>query len=716
MNRIEGPESAGQSGIERVRADLRHGYGSLISLDDASNRPPRERDLIFASRALAAKSVEILTGCSTVEAAAAVTDGLNDHGIDAIGFSPSAPELWLIQSKWSDRGTARFRTDDALKLIHGLRTLDNLEFDRFNMRIQGLADRVRQVLESPACQVHLVAAVLGDGAPAEHVREVLDQAAVEFGGVVDYRVLTLADFSAAARRGAPLAPAVDLLATMTEGWYSFETPYRAYSGTVPAEELAGWYRDHGSLLFERNIRDSLGLTRVSMGLVDTLQKSPESFWYFHNGITVVCRSIAPEFFMRRTVAAPVRLRLTDALVVNGAQTVASVYRAYEQDPHNVSRANVAVRIISVSDAPESFTDRISVATHTQHHVEPRDLIALDKVQSRIREDFAFSLDKEYVFRRGELEPAPAAGCSIVEAAVALACGHPDPALTARVNVSTDHLWETTPQGAYTRLFGRRPSAHQIWRSVLLLRTVRGALHEIGSLLQGRAASIADRGSLLIAHIVFRLIDDEAIDEAESDWERMLEDVPARVKQVLPLLVNLVDLHFGHSSFISATFREEQRCTVLAAAVLRALRDEIDLPEPVTLAETPTPPRRRRPTSVRLLVDHDRIPEGARVMYQPGQVEEEAIGHWLDEDPNRYLATWTNDSRRPLRWAADGQHYSANGLIRHIWESARWIDAWSAVRGARYWVLPGEGTLADLAEELWQRSSASESRPPSGSTD
>ncbi|MFI0860443.1 AIPR family protein [Streptomyces smyrnaeus] len=260
------------------------------------------------------------------------------------------------------------------------------------------------------------------------------------------------------------------------------------------------------------------MTPPNLGIVETLRTVPENFWYFNNGITVLCDSIETEFFSRPVEGAPVRLRLTGATVVNGAQTVASIYYAHTMHPQNVVQASVQVRFISRANAPEDFARSVGAATNTQHHTEARDFVALDEVQGHIRDDFRINLNKEYVFRRGELIPTPAAGCSLEEAAVALACGHPNASLSALANASTEHLWEATSEGAYTRLFGRQPSALQIWRSVLLLRAVREALHELRPRLNGRSAAIAERGTLLVTHLVFRLRGAEGIDEPDAEWE------------------------------------------------------------------------------------------------------------------------------------------------------------------------------------------------------
>lgn len=101
-----------------------------------------------------------------------------------------------------------------------------------------------------------------------------------------------------------------------------------------------------------------------------------------------------------------------------------------------------------------------------------------------------------------------------------------------------------------------------------------------------------------------------------------------------------------------------------------------------------------------LVAHRRIDDGARLVFRTTTPsEEQALGEWLSEDPRRYIATWVNDASAPLTWAADGARYSPSGLVTRIWHEAAWAEAPVAVQGPRSWVLPGEGTLAELAEEL-----------------
>lgn len=353
------------------------------------------------------------------------------------------------------------------------------------------------MLASPDCRIHLVLAATGDGRLAPAVETVLTRSVAEFndfGELVDFRSLALADFHAAVRQD--VAPKrFSVTVTMADGWVAMHHPYETYMGAIAADELASWYEQHGERLYEGNVRRYLGMTKVNQELVGSLISDPDHFWYFNNGVTVVCDDVRPHYFARRTAGQPVRLELTNAQIVNGAQTAASAYHAFRQAPDATAQARVMLRVMCVKDAPDGLARSIAKASNTQNHVEPRDFVALDPEQALIREDFAHNLGKSYVCKRGELDPSPATGCSIVEAATALACAHRDAGLVARVRADHGHLWRSGPDGAYTKLFGRRPTALRIWRSVQLTRAIGQALEDTSGTLSGRDRALIGPGSL-----------------------------------------------------------------------------------------------------------------------------------------------------------------------------------------------------------------------------
>ncbi len=687
--------------VRHVREALKREFDGRIDLSDVAHKKEDEREQTFLSRALAALMVRHLTGCTTEAAAASVVDGRHDNGIDAVAIADGAPHLWLVQTKWSNTGRARVETSDVRSMADGLTLLDEGCFDRFNERFQQVAERVKAVWRDPRVKTTLVIAAMRGEPLSIEVQQILEDSERRFnslGPVLDHRVYDAAAIWQIVRDDIE-PPSIDLSARM-EHWTRITEPYEAYYGPVSVDEVAEWYKEHGDRLFKQNIRMPLGLTQVNASMVRTLLDDPASFYYFNNGITVLCDRIEPHYWSR-SGRGPVELRLYGASVVNGAQTVVATYEATRQDADRAAEAMVGMRVISLAGCPENFAVQITEATNTQNRVEPRDFVALDPVQADISVDLALTLGKTYVVRRGELDPPPEAGCSVVEAATALACAHRNPELAARAK-NPDLLWERGSQGTYDLLFGEAPTAHQLWRSVLLVRSVRAALYEWRRRRQGRAATIAEEGDLLIAHIIFRHMGLEGIDDPETSWEDdVLPQVSDLAIDVLSRVVYHVDAAFGPNSFIGSTFANPERCRELAGRILADLRRGVPasaLPEayqPDTLKK-----RSRRPNTVAVLVDSRRIADNTRLVFQPGTgPEREALASWLAEDARRGEATWVNERTKPLLWAADGERYSPTGLVQHMWDLAGWESAPVAVQGPRRWFVPGEGSLVELAEAV-----------------
>lgn len=373
---------------------------------------------------------------------------------------------------------------------------------------------------------------------------------------------------------------------------------------------------------------------------------------------------------------------------------------------------MSVRVISLKNCPPGFADAVTLATNTQNRVEARDFVALDPIQSLIKEDFTLSLQKTYAVKRGELEPPPDTGCSVVTAAIALACAHQNPDLAVRAKRNTDLLWEQGPQGAYDLLFSREdpPSAYQVWRSVLVLRKVDDTLHKLSKELQARAEAIAERGNRLIAHIVFQYLDLDGIDDPDTDWDAVLDQVPAAVAQATTWLVHHLDAEYGKSAIISSTLARSDRCRHLSSLVLESLKGGATVPElsPEYLQSRRKSGKQRRPNAVPTLIDAGRLPDGTTLVYRAAtQPEKEALAEWLAEEPDRGTATWVNQRVRPLLWAADGKRYSPSGLVKRMWALAGWAKAPVAAQGPSRWYVPGEGSLWELALEVMASADADE---------
>ncbi len=687
--------------IRQVRDALKREFSELIDMSDVQG-PPDQQEQHFLSRALAALVVRRLLDCDSAAAAAAVVDGRNDTGIDAVAVADSGLRIWLIQTKWSDKGKASFNVADALKLVEGLRLIDEHRFDRFNARVQNHADRIKAAWDHPQCTVTLAVVMVGEGKLSEDIIHRLDDAKAAFNhftNVLDYEVWGSTRVWEIIRDDYA-EPSVEIVAKLDQ-WMHLAEPFEAYQGRVAASEVAVWYDNHGDRLFEQNIRKSLGLTRVNQELVETLTGRPEDFWYYNNGITVLCESAERRSWSKASYG-PIELTLNGASVVNGAQTVAAVHAAMQSHAEAVTSAYISIKVVTTKNCPEDFGRAVTRATNTQNQVVPRDFVALDPTQWNIRQDFTLSLQKEYTFKRGEMDPPPDAGCSVTQAALALACAHSNPDITVRAKRNQDYLWEEGSAGGYAVLFKRAtPSACQIWRSVQVLQLVRSCLSSGQNEREGRAQAIADDGDFIIAHLVFRQLGTEGIDDLDYDWSLELNKVPELTASALGWLIHHVDREFGPTSFISSTFTNLERCRILVGHVLNDMAVGAPVPEfPAAYRPSGTEHRQRRQNAVPTLVDAGRIAEGTTLFFEiKGQREREMVGQWLADDPRRGRASWVNQRSKPLLWAYDGQRYSPSGLVTKIWIESGWPDHPVAVQGPGQWNVPGEGSLWDLAKAI-----------------
>ncbi|MHB9854798.1 AIPR family protein [Streptomyces krungchingensis] len=686
--------------VRQVSGALKTVYGSLLDVGDLEGMPAKEQEPRLLSRALTAQAVRIVTGFSPQEAARTVIDGHADQGIDAIAVVDGPnPHVYLVQGKWSPEGRAAADRKAVLELFAGLRLIDDEDFAPFNPRGRQLAEYAKTVMDRGPVPVTQVVVLMRPDDPGIGFQDALANGEKEFnryGEILDHRIILAPEVWASVREDLTPDP-VQLTATLFP-WFGISSPYESYQGVVVAEEVAEWATS-GSDLFNLNIRNPLGRTPINNALIETLTQEPSYFWYFNNGITVLCDSVEKAQQNRRAPQHhPLTLTLHNASVVNGAQTVRSVAEALASD-EAAAQAQIGVRII-VTGAVEDFARETTKATNRQNSVGARDFIALDPVQAAILEEMRAELGLEYSVRRSELEPPEETGCSVVEAACALACAHNDSQYAARMGVSLDVLWERGSQGIYDVLFRPQPGAYLLWNAVQVLREVRRTLYGLRSRYEGRGAALTEHGVYLIAHLVFRLLDTETIDEPDPklEWSKDATGKTGNlVKQLLPIVAASIDELFKERSQIRAVCSDIERCRELSEHVLDIVVNGGSGKTPDKYRRVQAQRKRRRPNAVSVLIDKQVLVNGEPLTLKSGYpLEEDALRDWLAEDERRARATWVNHRAKPLLWAADGKQYSPSGLITRMWELAEWEKRPVANQGTARWATATGETLADLA--------------------
>ncbi|MQY24863.1 AIPR family protein [Nocardia aurantia] len=690
--------------VEHVRRAILRDFGELVDVSDVESKDATEIERCRVSRSLAALAARMLVGCDASTAASSVIDSRDDRGIDAIAFADGTPDLYLIQAKWSDKGTAGIKAAYVRDLVDGFRKIEDQSFTRFNPRFHAMSGRVKSLIQNPKAQVTLVLAVMGDGHVHPDVQAEFNDAATHFnshGRWVHQRVIAASEFWQFVRDDMSPHP-VELVVPMSR-WLPWDGISESYFGTVSMSYLAQWYEQFGNRLFESNVRKALGLTSVNQGMVQTLLDDPESFWAKNNGITILCAEAvrSRHYGSRFRNDEPLELTLSDAKVVNGAQTVQAAHRAAKEALAQVAHADVMVRIISVPSDMTDLGKTITQSTNTQNHIEPRDFITLDGTQAKIRDDFMMGLDLTYVFHRGEADPPRDSGCSVVEAALALACAHPNPDIAVRAKINQDTLWDQSKGGTYPLLFGNQPPALEIWRCVLLYRRIRAQIDVETKRLRERALVVAEYSDLLLTHMCFRLIESDELENPEANWELIMDRIAAQVGNLLAWLIVENDRELGAKSFVSKTFTDEGKSRLLAEQVLAHVRVQESIPSlPFEYRTAKKTTKSRSKSAVSVLLDANHLKAGTPLYYRALTPREEAaISEWIRVDPRRGRASWVADRSKPVLWEADGKQYSPTGLIMHMWSLAGWDKAPVAVQGPKCWVVPDQGSLADIAEKL-----------------
>jgi hypothetical protein len=165
--------------------------------------------------------------------------------------------------------------------------------------------------------------------------------------------------------------------------YDKHTDIESWIFSMSDHSVAEMHERAGTRLFARNVRGFLGNTEINQNMEATLLREPEFFWYYNNGITIVCDHAERIGSHGRDV-----VRVTNPQVINGQQTTRTLARA------KARKASVLVRVIRVPrghngqpDHFETLVSRIVAATNSQNAVKASDLMANDRRQIEIERQF-----------------------------------------------------------------------------------------------------------------------------------------------------------------------------------------------------------------------------------------------------------------------------------------------------------------------------------------
>jgi hypothetical protein len=345
------------------------------------------------------------------EALAALVGCPNDRSLDALHVDESARKVYLLQGKYRNQANTSESRSDVVAFADLARFFSEDEaFSEFLSSLApsavGKARLARERIKNREykLQLHYVTTAKVSETLVSEARGIVRRASSTADIEVSDRkrvIRLLADYLDG------VAPPVPLLELETENGRGvslsgilqrFDQRTRIESWVVPvsADQIAQMYETAGIRLFARNVRGFLGNTQINENMKRTLDQEPEFFWYYNNGVTIVCDTAEQLSRSGKKV-----LRLLNPQIINGQQTT----RTLHGHANNNSKATVLVRVISVPRETDEegrqfdrLVSRIVAATNWQNAIRPSDLMANDRRQVELERNLA-KLDYHYLRKR-----------------------------------------------------------------------------------------------------------------------------------------------------------------------------------------------------------------------------------------------------------------------------------------------------------------------------
>jgi hypothetical protein len=170
---------------------------------------------------------------------------------------------------------------------------------------------------------------------------------------------------------------------------------KAVLAAVPLRDCLGFPGIRDGTLFQKNVRQSLGLSNpINKGIKATIYGDKHrDFFFFHNGITAICNHMERENG---------HLKLSGLSVVNGCQSLNTILSCSER-VKELEETYMLVRFYEIPQRERG--DRISISTNSQTAVKPRDLRSNDIRVLNLKKSFEQRYTNGYfVTKRGEEAP------------------------------------------------------------------------------------------------------------------------------------------------------------------------------------------------------------------------------------------------------------------------------------------------------------------------
>lgn len=468
--------------INQIVKKIKNTYESFLDFSDINNFDfsKKEHMDMAISRGMNAYVIEHITGCTPQEAAAAVTDSGDDNGIDAIYYDNATNCLYVTQAKYDHDGKGEPDLGSVKKFIDGFNDLLEMRFEKFCPKIQRRQTEIETILEKTSLTAKLLLIYTGVNKNKKNINEFeqLKKTLNDYGDEwVSYEYYTqkeLYDILTSKNTSS-----IDVQLVIHNYGYTEGNAPKAYYGQVAASDIGELWKEYGSKLFASNIRNLLTKSDVNTAMLQTLETTSRLFWYYNNGITIICDNIEKQKIGGRDRSTGI-FPIKNLSIVNGAQTTGTIgayYEALSDDEVEqiFADAYVQVKVIQTKNADgkefeKDFAKSITINNNMQNKIIARDFASQTDLQKR----YKIELEQEgivYHISRRDDEISTPTHFSISEAGRARCNTIGIKYMMIAHRGTNTYLFKNINSNEYKAVFNDTLSGIEIWNTVLIQRAI-----------------------------------------------------------------------------------------------------------------------------------------------------------------------------------------------------------------------------------------------------
>lgn len=321
-----------------------------------------------------------------------ICDGTHDKGVDAVIIDPIELKVIIIQSKYERAGGQVQINDNEIKLFATVknyfnsRSSLNAAISKGNQATKRLMNEAFDAIRKKKYSLELIFISTHRDAPNldSLIYNTLGVTEDEFRVYHYDRIMQL--YHDKMRDFTPSLGVYNLPFVDSDKSIIKTSGYKSWVLTITVEEIRSLVNKYEDKLFRKNVRNFLGKSITNEKIISTLDKDPTNFWYYNNGITILCDKA-------NIVMEKGYVRLENPQIVNGCQTVKSI-----QKFDGELKGEVMVRIIESID--HEFVNFLTLYQNSSNPVRNRDLKSNDPVQIRLKHEFQRQ-GYYYEIKRGE---------------------------------------------------------------------------------------------------------------------------------------------------------------------------------------------------------------------------------------------------------------------------------------------------------------------------